>query len=414
MNRSLLLAGVTLAALPTALSAQETILVDAVVKVADPSNREAPPPVAPLSETVNLSRTVPAGAAGVVEDGWFGTCTVGGKTVTIAVGKSDGGLDLPDLMCVDLDGDGKFSAAEKMVIEVRTQDSRGTTIVRAAPVEASFALSKAVLPVTAGFMRFGDREPSVGLQFPQYMEGRFDFGGSSWLVAIVDKDFDGTFGSAGDFWALGTPGGRPASAYGLSAIGERVFQAGNLIGISVDGSKIKVAASPAKGPDPKDAAAHRERVEHLWMERFDKEREGFVAQRGLDTARPLAKKPVEWRYVTYAEALELGQKAGKPVFIDVMAFWCVWCYRMDYYTYPDAEVAKMLNEDFVPVKVIQEQDLVGDYDLLMKQKLEAGGIPAMGVFRGDGTVIHKIGGWKKPQDFLTELRTAKAAFAGTD
>jgi thiol:disulfide interchange protein len=148
------------------------------------------------------------------------------------------------------------------------------------------------------------------------------------------------------------------------------------------------------------------------MERFDQEREGFVAQRGLDTSRPLAKQPIDWKYVTFDEALELGRKTGKPVFIDVMAFWCVWCYRMDYYTYPDAEVAALLGGDFVPVKIIQEQDRAGDYDRLMKEKLEARGIPAMGVFRADGSVVHKIGGWKKPEEFIAELKAAKAAFAG--
>ena len=106
----------------------------------------------------------------------------------------------------------------------------------------------------------------------------------------------------------------------------------------------------------------------------------------------------------------MGQKEQKPVFIDVMAFWCVWCYRMDWSTYPDAEVARMLNEEFIPVKIIQEQDLVGDYDLVMKEKLEARGIPAMGVFDAKGDAVHKIGGWKKPEDFLKELEAAKAAF----
>ena len=95
-----------------------------------------------------------------------------------------------------------------------------------------------------------------------------------------------------------------------------------------------------------------------------------------------------------------------------MAFWCVWCYRMDWCTYPDAEVTRVLNEDFIAVKIIQEQDLVGDYDLVMKEKLQARGIPAMGIFDGEGNVVQTIGGWKKPEDFLKELAEGKAKFAG--
>ena len=76
-----------------------------------------------------------------------------------------------------------------------------------------------------------------------------------------------------------------ASAYGLSALGERVFQEGKLYGIQVLGDEVRVTTAAATGPDAKDAAAHRERVEHLWMERFDGERGEFIAQRGLGLPR---------------------------------------------------------------------------------------------------------------------------------
>ena len=117
------------------------------------------------------------------------------------------------------------------------------------------------------------------------------------------------------------------------------------------------------------------RVEHIWSDRFDKEREQFVADRKMDTKRAKAKTPVAWNYVSFDEAIALGKKANKPVFIDVMAFWCVWCYRMDYYTYCDAQVAEVRNTKFVPCKIIQEQAKAGDYDMLMKEKLKARGIP---------------------------------------
>ena len=116
--------------------------------------------------------------------------------------------------------------------------------------------------------------------------------------------------------------------------------------------------------------------------------------------------------MTFEQAIELGKKANKPVFVDVLAFWCVWCYRMDYYTYVDAEVAKVLSEQFVPCKILQEQDRVGDYDRTMKL-LQAKGIPAMGVFGADGSKpLTTIGGWKKPEDFLADLQKGLAAFQG--
>ncbi len=401
--------GCSVLALSVGLAAQDTFTAPATVKIADMTNRQAPPPVSPKSDSVTLALGGPAGAD--LHAMWSGEWKRAGGAVKVAVAKSDADGELFDRLCVDFDGDGAFGDEEQFILAVSEMDSRGTKVLRSEPVEMSCAAKGGDIAIKASFMKFGDRAPTVSMQFPAYLEARVEIGGTERVIAVIDQDADGSFGSAGDMWAMGAAGGRPASAYGLSALGERVFQEGKLYGIQVLGDEVRVTTAAATGPDPKDAAAHRERVEHLWMERFDGEREDFIAQRGLDTARAKAEKSIPWQYVTFDEAIALGEKAGKPVFIDVMAFWCVWCYRMDYYTYPDAEVARMLSEDFIPVKVIQEQDLAGDYDRLMKEKLEARGIPAMGVFNGKGEAIHKIGGWKKPEDFITELKAGIEAFS---
>jgi hypothetical protein len=97
-----------------------------------------------------------------------------------------------------------------------------------------------------------------------------------------------------------------------------------------------------------------------------------------------------------------------------MAFWCVWCYRMDYYTYPDQEVADLLDTKFVPCKIIQEQAAPGEYDKMMKERLKAKGIPAMGVFDANGNLVHQIGGWKKPEDSKGKPDAAKPDAAKPD
>jgi hypothetical protein len=231
-------------------------------------------------------------------------------------------------------------------------------------------------------------------------------GGESFLLAIVDADFDGAIGGPRDLWTLAKEDARPRNSMGLPLVGEGIFLNGARWTIQCDGDRVSVHSAKADGPNPADEAAVRVRVEHEWAERFDAEREGFVAQRKLDTSRTLATKPIEWRYVTFEQGLAMAKAEQKLLFIDVMAFWCVWCYRMDYYTYPDAEVAEYLTANFIPVKIIQEQDRVGDYQKLM-DTLKLRGIPAMGVFDGEGAVVHPISGWKAPTDFLAELRKAK-------
>jgi thiol-disulfide isomerase/thioredoxin len=392
-----------------ALLAQKPVAVEASVKKVDLADRSSPPVIQPISEQITLAQTAPAGLTAPKDcaDAWFGTQVVGGRKLALAIGKSKADAELPDVLCVDLDGDGKFGDAERKTISVTKQAPRGQggqAMQIGRPVDVEIGAGK--LAASVAFRQVGENAPSASISFPSYLEAKTKVGNEERVIAVVDKDLDGAFGSAGDLWVLAKAGDRPATAFALSAMNERRFTDGQLVGIIVDKKTIQVASEAAKGPDPKDAAAHRRRVEHIWFERFDKDKEAFHKARGIDTTRPLAKQPIQWNYVSFDEALALSKKAGKPAFIDVMAFWCVWCYRLDHSTYPDQEVADLLNGSFVPVKIIQEQDLAGDYDKMMKERLEAQGIPAMGVFDADGRLLHKIGGWKKPEDFVKELKTA--------
>ena len=406
MNRFLLLASVGTLVTSTVAVAQETKTVEATLKVVDTSSRRTTAPVSPVTVRVALSSEAPANVTlpddlqGVLA----GTGTVGARQLAVAIGKSDDVVEHPDMMCIDLNADGKFSPDEHFAVEAIGREQGGRQIITSGPIDIELPSGATG---QASYMLTGGRNLAT-LVFAQYLEARTEVAGAERVIAVVDHDLDGKFGSEGDLWTLASTDGRPTSEYGLSSFAERLFVDGQLVGVSVADASVELRTEKADGPDPQSEASHRQRVEHLWASRFDAEREQFVAQRGLDTSRPLAEKPVDWKYVSFDEAIQLGKEAGKPVFIDVMAFWCVWCYRMDYYTYPDAEVARLLSEDFIPVKIVQEQDRAGDYQTVMSDKLQARGIPAMGVFNAEGEVVHTIGGWKKAEDFVKELNDAKA------
>ena len=412
MNRPRISSAVLAAVLAAAASAQQPVAVEASFKVAD---AKTPAPLALPSESLTLAKEAPAAftTPGDCADPWYGQYTVGGKKVTFVVGKSKADVAQPDQLLADLDGDGRIADNERIALAVKPIEGRNNQPSPGAQGEAdefTVAVGAQKVPVKARFLHLGDRPPTLNLTLTGYLEAKVKIGDEDWVVAVLDKDLDGKYGGTADQWTLAMPGKkgfRPTTAFGLSALTERCFANGQLVGITVDQGRtptVRVSMTPATGPDPKDAAAHRARVEHVWSERFDKERDQFVEQRKMDTTRAKAKDPVHWNYVTFDEALALSKKTGKPAFVDVMAFWCVWCYRMDYYTYPDAQVAELLNSSFVPVKIIQEQDAAGDYDRVMKDKLAANGIPAMGIFDADGNALHKIGGWKKPEEFVAELQ----------
>ena len=412
MNRVVVVPSLLAAAFSATALAQKPMVVEASVRKAEMTNRESPPPIAPLGESVMLAAGAPKGAK--LPDGLSevaaGECSLGTQKRVIGVGKSSADAALPDRLFADLNGDGALGDDEQFPIEVKEQEARGGGKVQvAAPVDASFAQGTAQFAATLRYVKQGERT-TLSVAFPEYLAADVEVGGEKRIVAMVDNDFDGKYGSAGDLWTLAKAGGQPANAYGMVGTKNRCFDNGHRVGVTVDGGKFLVRLEAAEFPDPADEAAQRVRVEHIWSERFDKEREGFVAQRKLDTSRPLTQKPVEWQYVTFDEAIAMGKKAGKPVFVDVMAFWCVWCYRMDYYTYPDQQVATMLANDFIPVKIVQEQARNGDYDRVMKDLLKARGIPAMGIFDGEGKLLHGIGGWKSPVDFITDLEAGKAKF----
>lgn len=63
--------------------------------------------------------------------------------------------------------------------------------------------------------------------------------------------------------------------------------------------------------------------------------------------------PVKW--MTWEEAVEKNKTEKKKIFVDVYTDWCGWCKVMDKNTFTEAQVAKVLNEDFYPVKFNAEQ-----------------------------------------------------------
>lgn len=77
---------------------------------------------------------------------------------------------------------------------------------------------------------------------------------------------------------------------------------------------------------------------------------GQVQQVALKTA---AEGPVAW--MTFEEAIEKSKKEKRKIFIDVYTDWCGWCKVMDKNTFSEPKIAKILNENFYPVKFDAEQ-----------------------------------------------------------
>ncbi|MCC6489187.1 MAG: thioredoxin family protein [Candidatus Hydrogenedentes bacterium] len=71
-------------------------------------------------------------------------------------------------------------------------------------------------------------------------------------------------------------------------------------------------------------------------------------------AQPKAAPSVLW-FNSYDEGIAAAKSEGKPVLIDFVAEWCVWCKKMDEDVYSNREIAQGLAE-FVCIRVDVEKD----------------------------------------------------------
>ena len=67
-----------------------------------------------------------------------------------------------------------------------------------------------------------------------------------------------------------------------------------------------------------------------------------------------AHNPVDW-YPWTAEAFEVARKQDKPIFLSIGYATCHWCHVMEQESFENPEIAKLMNETFVSIKVDREE-----------------------------------------------------------
>ncbi|HEV3137117.1 MAG TPA: thioredoxin domain-containing protein, partial [Pirellulales bacterium] len=67
-----------------------------------------------------------------------------------------------------------------------------------------------------------------------------------------------------------------------------------------------------------------------------------------------AHNPVDW-YPWGPEALERSKRENKPIFLSIGYSACHWCHVMEHESFEDAQIARFLNDHFVPIKVDREE-----------------------------------------------------------
>src|SRR5438477_3823021 len=77
-------------------------------------------------------------------------------------------------------------------------------------------------------------------------------------------------------------------------------------------------------------------------------------------------QPIQW-HEWGEEAFAKARRENKPVLLDIGAVWCHWCHVMDRESYDNPEIAAIINERFVAVKVDRDErpDVDGRYQVVV-------------------------------------------------
>ena len=96
-------------------------------------------------------------------------------------------------------------------------------------------------------------------------------------------------------------------------------------------------------------------------------------------------QPVRW-FAWGAEAFARARAEDKPVLLDIGAVWCHWCHVMDRESYENADIAAILNEHFIAVKVDRDErpDVDARYQAAVSAISGQGGWPLTAFLTPDG------------------------------
>jgi uncharacterized protein len=101
--------------------------------------------------------------------------------------------------------------------------------------------------------------------------------------------------------------------------------------------------------------------------------------------RSAAHQPIDW-HEWNDEAFAHAKAQDKPILLDIGAVWCHWCHVIDRESYENQTIAKIINENFVAIKVDRDErpDVDARYQSAISSISGQGGWPLTGFLLPDG------------------------------
>jgi thioredoxin-related protein len=138
----------------------------------------------------------------------------------------------------------------------------------------------------------------------------------------------------------------------------------------------------------------------------DKEKSEIVNPKGEQTTVDTTR--IVWH--KYDEGLKLAKEQDKHILIDFYTSWCYYCKKMDKDVFALTEVIKMLNRDFICIKVDGDSKYELDIDgykiterNLSRSEYRVRGYPAYWFLKSDSERLGTLSGYQKLDVFMDVL-----------
>ncbi len=129
----------------------------------------------------------------------------------------------------------------------------------------------------------------------------------------------------------------------------------------------------------------------------------YMLPSGCAKEKPETSKELVW-LKSFDEALKIASQKEKMIMIDFYADWCGWCKKLDETTYKDSNViAKAKDLINVRIDADEQRDLASRYRI--------SGLPTILFVDSAGREIHRVVGYRPPQDFVKEMILAEDRFS---